>query len=359
MKKACIIIYNLGVGGAEQVAVSEVREFLRCGHAVHLVTLNPERSQTLMPTVPDNCQRTMVEFSSLFDVRAVYRLARCLMAIDPDIIITQLWFANTVGRLAARLAGMRERVIVFEHNVYDHLKSWKQFFADRLLQTWCKRIIAISDGVKASLVRHGINERHITIIYNAIDIKRHADAPSASIRTELGIGDEYLFICVARLVRQKGIDILLPAFAKVDGVLLLAGAGEDRAALEAQADALGIRSRVFFLGVRHDVPSLMKASDCFVLASRWEGFGIVLAEAMACGLPVVASGVDGIKEVVKDGETGILVPPEDPEALASALRRMQKDRGMAAAMGARGKERVQALFSIEKHVADIIACASA
>lgn len=355
MKTACFIIYRMGVGGAEQMVVGEIREFLRRGFSVHLITLSGEREHSLMSFVPTECVRQVIPLRRIFDPRGIGALARVLRKCDPDIIITQLWYANTVGRIAARLVGLHTRVIVFEQNVYDQVKSWKQYLLDRLLHGWCKRIVAISESVRSSLIAHGIQEKRIIVIHNAIDIARCADATPSTIKTDLGVEGEFVYLFVGRLVRQKAVDILLPAFAQQErGILILAGDGEDRTRLEAQAAELGIASRVFFLGVRHDVPSLMKSADCFVLASRWEGFGVVLAEALACGLPVVATKVDGIREVVEDGVSGILVPSEDIAALAGALRTMRVDDALRTRMKAKATVRAQR-FSIEQHIDEVIA----
>ncbi len=357
MKSVTIIIHRLGVGGAEQIVVSEAREFLRRGFAVRLITLNPEREQSLIQSLPAGCEREMISFRSSLDWRALRTLARRLKEIKSDIIITQLWFANSVGRIAARMAGQQDRLLAFEQNVYDQSKSWKQFLLDNLLQGWCRKLVAITQSVRESLMRHGIAAERIVVIHNAINIERFTKADSAPIRQELGIGDEFIYLFVGRLVRQKAVDVLLEAFARqASGILLLAGQGEDREKLKARAASLGITSRALFLGVRYDIPALMKAADCFVLASRWEGFGIVLAEAMACGIPIVATTVDGIKEVVDDGTSGILVPPEDPKAFASAMEKIREDRGLARSMGENGARRAADNFSIQKHVDDVLAC---
>ena len=351
-------MYRLNVGGAEQVVVEEISEFLRRGFTVRLVTLSPEHAHTLMPLVPKSCKKDVIKFHSVLDWRALRALANLFRETQPDIIITQMWFANTVGRIAARWVGAQDRVLAFEQNVYDKLKlkSWKQFFVDRYLQGWCRKIAAASGAIRDSLLRSGIDGRRVVVIYDSVTIARMTDAEPSPIRGDLGIEGKFVYLFVGRLVHQKGVDVLLNAFAQQEsGVLLIVGQGEERASLESQVQALGIASRVFFLGVRHDIPSLMKAADCFVLASRLEGLGIVLIEAMACGLPIVATGVDGIPEAVEHGKNGILVPSEDPAALAAALREIRENSDMRKSMGMKGAERAR-LFSIENHVTDILAC---
>lgn len=336
------------------MVVGEARELAERGYAVTVITCAPEREHSLTALLPADCTHRLVPFRSLLDPRALFALGRLFRHEQPDIIITQLWFANTVGRIAALLAGKTDRVLAVEQNVYDRVKSRKQYWMDRLLQHACARVIAISNSVHDSLIRHGIRADRIAIVHNAIDLARFTEAPRANIRNERTIDNAFIYLSVGRIVPQKGVDILLASFAKQErGVLIIAGDGEERAAREAQAASLGISERVHFLGVRSDIPNLMKAADCFVLASRWEGFGIVFAEALASGLPVVATSVDGIREVV-DPESGILVPPEDSDALAEAMRSMREDDKLRARLAAHAPVRARQ-FSITEHVDRILA----
>ena len=357
MRRVCIIINRLAVGGAEYTALAQAQEFCRRGCKVSVITLNPELPKSLMPLLPSECERTGIKFHSIFDVRALRALIRALRARRPDIIITHMWYANTVGRVAAKTAGFETRTLAFEQNVYDRLslKSRTQFFVDRLLQHWCKYVVAASKAIGESLVRCGINKKRIRVIYDAVDLSRITGARPAALRSELSLGNAFIYLFVGRLTPQKGVDVLLRSFARQGaGVLLIAGDGPERGSLEKLVGELGIEKNTFFLGVRGDVPSLMRAADCFVLASRLEGLGLVLVEAIASGLPVVASNVDGIPEVVEDGATGMLVAPEDVEAFAGAMRRAREQPlEFSPEDGLRGMEK---RFSIQKNVDDILAC---
>jgi glycosyltransferase involved in cell wall biosynthesis len=160
---------------------------------------------------------------------------------------------------------------------------------------------------------------------------------------------------VARLHRQKGLGDLLAAVAWVrervpDVRLLLIGEGELRDELEAQARALGLSGAVIFAGIRTDVAEIVAALDIFVLPSLWEGTSNAVLEAMAAGLPIVATAVGGTPEVVVDGVTGLLVPPRDPSALAGALVTLLQDADLRHRMGRAGRERVKQYFSLERMV---------
>jgi glycosyltransferase involved in cell wall biosynthesis len=155
-----------------------------------------------------------------------------------------------------------------------------------------------------------------------------------------------------RLVQQTGVDVLLAAFPRVQARhptarLLIVGDGPLRATLEAQAAALGLGEAVIFTGWRDDARALMPACDAVGVPSRWEGFGLVTLEAMGCTRPVIASRVSALPEIVQDGETGLLVPPDDPPALAEAITKLLDDPDRAAALGRAGYERLQQHFSVE------------
>jgi glycosyltransferase involved in cell wall biosynthesis len=157
---------------------------------------------------------------------------------------------------------------------------------------------------------------------------------------------------LARLVPQKGLDVLLEAFARVPppARLVIAGAGTLRPVLEARAVMPDLVGRVAFLGPRADSAAVMAALDLFVLPSRWEGFGLVLLEAMAAGRAIVASRVSAIPEVVAEGETALLVPPDDPGALAAAIVALLDDPARRQAMGAAGRARVRQEFAPDRLV---------
>jgi glycosyltransferase involved in cell wall biosynthesis len=159
-----------------------------------------------------------------------------------------------------------------------------------------------------------------------------------------------VLVAVARLEPQKGLDVALRALAALppEAVLVVLGEGPQRAELEVLAAQLGVTERVRFPGRVGDVAALLRAAELLVHPARWEGFGLALLEAMLCGKPIVASRVSSIPELVADGETGILVPPDDPAALATAVGILLEDRTQATAMGEAGLVRAQQRFSVAR-----------
>jgi len=341
------LIHSLPYGGAERLTLDLLAELSAQGEAVHLITLAPEKDKSLAGECALEAEyRTLVPVRGVFDIAGIVRLARTLRRLQPRALVTHLWFSNTVGRVAGALAGV-PRIITYEHNDYDRVKSRKQFLADRLLAPLSSTIVAVSDAVKASLVRHHISPKRITVIQNGVALGRFAPAP-IQVRARV----QALF--VGRLTRQKGLDVLLEALSRVPEIeLSVAGMGEEEQALQRQAELLNLSGRVTFLGVCSDIPARMHDADFLVLPSRWEGMPMIVLEALASGLPVLASAVDGIPEIVEDGIQGLLVAPEDTAALISALERMQ-DPVLRARLGAAGPARAR-LFSIEAHAQKLLA----
>jgi glycosyltransferase involved in cell wall biosynthesis len=163
-------------------------------------------------------------------------------------------------------------------------------------------------------------------------------------------------LTVARLESQKDHATLIEAVPRVpDARFVLVGEGGERRALESRARALGVSDRVRFLGLRGDIADLLAISDVFVLPSLYEGLPLSILEAMAAGKPVVASSIPGIDEVVVDGETGLLVPPRDPAALAASIRLLLTDSDLRVRLGDAGRERVHGTFSLERMVEGVVA----
>jgi glycosyltransferase involved in cell wall biosynthesis len=356
MNPIIVTINNLRIGGAERLAVDQVNELHRRGIPVILLTFSIEDpARTFMSScdLPES-DRVLIPIDSIYDLSGFFALVRFLRHHRPRIFITHLWFANTIGCMAGRLVGIR-KIFIFEHNVYDRVKTVRQFFADRLLQIFPSNIIAVSEAVRDSLVAHGISAKRVSVIINGINLKRFSDAQAADIRKEKSLDGEFLFFYAGRLIEQKGVDILLDAFAGVGGgILLIAGDGMKREALKMQARDLGIGQRVFFLGLRDDIPALMKACDCFVLPSRWEGLGLVIPEAFASGLPVITTDFPASRGMVEDGQNGLVVERENPAALMEAMEHIRTDTQLRRLLVSAATDRV-ATFSIQCHTDILLA----
>lgn len=223
-------------------------------------------------------------------------------------------------------------------------------------------VIAISPGVRDALVAAGVRPERIRIVPSAVDPSRVQAAPGvrAEQRVAWGVSPgEVVVLVLGALERRKGQDVLLSAVEQLgEGAaavrLVFCGDGSERAALEAQAAPLG--GRVIFTGFQDEVAPALAAADVVVVPSRHEGLGVAALEAMAAGKPVIASRVGGLAEVVVDGESGLVVPPEDPPALASALARLLADPSLRARLGAAGQVRVGARHGLAAMAEGTLAC---
>lgn len=249
---------------------------------------------------------------------------------------------SLAGRVAAGLTGVR--VIYTKHGLAAaeeqsiQIRSAGSLAKRAAVRLFADRIVAVSEAVKRALVAQGADPGRVRVIPGGVDLKPYEAAGPLVTGVAASLG---------RLQYEKGFDLLVQAMAQLQGEarLLLGGPGPLAEALAQQVKELGLEETVDLVGFVSDVPAFLSRSGLFVLASRSEGLGLVLVEAMAAGRPVVATRVGGISEVVVDGETGLLVPPEVPSALAEAIRRLLADRDLAARMGEAGRRRAQELFS--------------
>ena len=216
-------------------------------------------------------------------------------------------------------------------------------------------IVGVSRHVVQDLRDDGVPERRTKIIPNGVNFAK-LDRQGADLRRALGIADAAVVIGSAgSLIHRKGHDVLLGAMRRMSGeppVLVIAGDGPEREALQRSSVRLGLADRVHLIGFRDDVAALYRACDVFVLASRAEAFGLVLAEAAYFGRPSVATDVGGVPDMVIDGRTGLIVPPGDEQALADALGRLVSDPALRRALGDAARAHALANFSVERMSAE-------
>jgi glycosyltransferase involved in cell wall biosynthesis len=282
-----------------------------------------------------------VPMRGTWDVASVLVLAALLRSLRPEVVHWHAARAHAIGAMASLLDPAPVRVLS-RRVVFPVRRS----IGSRLLYALpVDRIAAISMAVRDALVQSGVDARKIDVVPSGIEPSPEPDPMRRSeLRRALGCGEgDVAAITVSALAPGKGHETLLRAAAVATEAapglkLWLAGAGPLKTRLEAEARALGLEPSVQFLGFRTDIPSLLHAADFFCLATQSEGLGSSILEAMSAGLPVVATRVGGVPEIVEEGVTGILVPASHPGALATALARMAGDRGLRETMGARGRE---------------------
>jgi alpha-maltose-1-phosphate synthase len=282
-----------------------------------------------------------------------------------DLVHSHTWYANLAGHLAATLYGIPHVMTV--HSL-EPLRPWKaeQLGGGYALSSWCERvaaesaaaIIAVSDGMKSDVLAAypAIEPGRVRVIRNGIDTAQYAPDPHLEVLEKHGVdpGRPYVLF-VGRITRQKGLPVLLGAAGQLDPAvqLVLCAGLADTPELEAEVTSgvehlRATRSGVVWISgmlPRAEVVQLLSHATVFACPSLYEPLGIVNLEAMACGAPVVASRVGGIPEVVLDGQTGLLVPPDDPPALAAAISELTSSPARAASMGQLGRRWVTSEFS--------------
>ncbi|MFN0052118.1 MAG: glycosyltransferase [Planctomycetales bacterium] len=289
------------------------------------------------------------------DVGVLFRLRRELRRLQPQIIQSFLFHANILSRIAGTLAGVPHRLSGIR--VAERRSRWP-LRLDRLTQGLVETNVCVSRGVaEFSATVGGISRNKLIVIPNGVDARSIAAAEPLDL-ANLGIpAGARVIVAVGRLDRQKGLEYLLDAAAQVapahpQAHWLLVGDGPERERLQAQRDRLGLSDRVHFAGRRTDVAAILRSAWALALPSLWEGMPNVVLEGMAAGLPVVASNVEGIAELVQDQTTGLVVSPGSPGALAAGMLTLLSDPPRAQTMGSAGQAFVREHCSWERMAAD-------
>jgi glycosyltransferase involved in cell wall biosynthesis len=323
------VIQELETGGAERVVVALVRASRAAGHDVAVAAApGAFASDVAVELYPVPLVRRRVSHLAL----AAHAVARARRSFRPDLVHAHNPAMGAATSLASR-RGRRPRALVTVQGVpdEDYPKS------AQVLRVAGLPVVACGPGVAAALAEHRLAVR-ATIVNSVPPAAQPADR--AALADEWGLRNgQRLIVAVGRLVAQKNHALAIEALAHVpDAMLAIVGGGPLRERLERVADEAGVRDRVVFAGVRSDARAVMGAADVVVLPSRWEGLPLTGLEALAAGTPLVATAVRGIQELVVDGESALLVPPDDARALARALQRVLGEDALAERLRKNGLE---------------------
>ncbi len=366
------IITRLIIGGAQENTMLTAAMLDPVRYAVDVISgpqTGPEGN--LVPEVQARGIRLTIlpglvrEVNPLRDFAALAALTRLVRRGRYDIVHTHSSKAGILGRWAAYLAGVP--IIVHTVHGWGHHERQhplvRRFYVllEQATQRITDRLIVVSPHNTRKGLADGIAtlEKYVTIRSGIeLDRFRQPSRPREAVQAELRIPQEAPVVgTVTRLSPQKApLDFTIAAAQvaarRPDVHFVIVGDGPLRADVEAQVDALKLADRVHLTGLRRDVPDLMHSFDVFALTSLWEGLPRVLPQAMAAGLPIVATAVDGNAEAVTDGDNGFLTPPGDPQAMAAALLRLLEDPVLALGMGNASRTRAE-VFDVHKMVSDI------
>ena len=286
-------------------------------------------------------------------LRGVYRLFRMLRASPCTAIVTFAHHATLIGLPLAWMAGIPNRIASHRGKIEGLSRLLERLHAIVVNSWLADCLVVVAERVRDDAIAEGVDPRKIVKIANGVVPAGPASAHSADLRQSLGLTDGApVLLSVGRLRYQKAHSVLLRAFPRVlddspNASILIAGDGVLRAQLEEEARSLNIANRVQFLGVRHDVPALLSLADLFVFPSRFEGMPNAVLEAMSEGLPVIATGVQGVDEIIHNGENGLLVPLDDPLALSDAILRLLGDAAERHRLGNAARQTIQRGYTVD------------
>jgi len=328
-----------GIGGSERHLLTLLPALAAAGTEVAFVGLDGGGDSK---PFYDELERAGVPYR----VASVRSLRRAIASFDPDLVHTHLVHADVFGAVAAG----RRPLVSTKHND-DPFRTGPFRFVERALTRRARAVITITEALaRFQIDRVGLPRDKLTVVHYGMDAPPPAWAGNPplvlpdSARVMLGLG---------RLVPQKGYDVALHAFAAIreshpDAVLVIVGEGPERAHLERIRQELGLGESVQLPGRAGDVAAWLDRAELLLHPARWEGFGLVLLEAMLASLPVVATDVSAIPEIVANDVTGLLVPADDAGALTAALDRLVRDPALATRLGEAGLARARGEFSVER-----------
>ncbi|NCQ30706.1 MAG: glycosyltransferase family 1 protein [Armatimonadetes bacterium CG_4_10_14_0_8_um_filter_66_14] len=367
--KVCHVITRMIVGGAQLNTLQTVLGQMAAGHEVALVCgpqTGPEgqlrdraRAEGVDLRVVSSLWR---ELSPAKDARIVVDLVQLLRQLRPDLVHTHSSKAGIVGRWAAKIARVPHVVhTVHGFSFHDYAGGRDLYLTlERLTARCADRLIFISEPLRRLAQERGVGRpEQYAVVPSGIDLGPFRQPDVFDLSEPVGFPPDGLIVgTVARLVDGKGHSQILEMAPTIleqvpEAQFVFVGAGPLQAELERQSQRIGLEGRVRFLGLRQDVPHLLRHFDVFLLPTLWEGMGRVFLEAQAAGVPVVANRVEGVTDVVQHGETGFLVNPGETDAMAAHVVRLLMDSELRRTMGEAGRAFVDERFSDRTMVARI------
>jgi glycosyltransferase involved in cell wall biosynthesis len=353
--KVLQLIEGLNLGGAETKLMELVAHMDRSRFESIVCSLG------MGDRIKEEFEKLGVEFITMprqrrIDFSLIFKVAKLIRERQIDVVMTTLFYADVLGALAGKFSKPKA-VFSWETISAPEWLLWHRLLAYRFAMRFCTRVISVSHATAKWLVeKRGLPPGKVVVIPYGVNLDLYRAGENPELKQKLGIAPDAKVVgVVARLHPQKGHRYLIEAAAAIVArhpktKFVIVGDGELRPELENMARQKGLADHFLFLGFRKDVKDLMRVFDVFCLPSLYEGLPNVVLEAMATAKPVVATAVDGTPELIVDGQTGYLVPPADPQALAEKISLLVADAGLSRRFGSSGLKRVQTEYSLQKQV---------
>lgn len=350
--KVLLVITGLGMGGAEHVVVNLADELVNRGHEVKIAYLS---GPGLVLPSNENIEVIALNMNGYKKIIPTYlKLNKLIKFFKPDVVHSHMFHANILTRLL-KISTKIPRLISTVHTNHEGGKT--RMLAYRITDKLADISTNVSDDAVSTFIRKGaVKTGRMVNVTNGIDIRKFSFDKTArkKIRTEMSIENEKVLLSVGRLDTSKDYPNLLNAIYilnknRQDFKLFIVGDGPLKHDLEQLTKKLKINNVVEFIGIRRDVHSLMSASDVFVLPSAWEGFGLVVAEAMSCERVVVATDCGGVAEVI--GDAGVTVQPRNSKQLASELNKaLDMNEEESSVLGCKARQHIVNNYSLNDNV---------
>ena len=350
--KVLHVLLSLEVGGAEMLVYNWVRSVQDDEYAVEVCCLKL-RGELGDKLVDEGHAVHLLELPSGFRMSSVRRLRRLIRERGIDVVHAHTYTPFFFSAFATwGLPGVR--LVYTEHGRnYPETINRKRQLIDPWLATRADHLVTISAATREAMVDYdNFPRRRIDVIWNGVELPQANGFDRGGVRRSIGVPEDAVVVGMAsRIVELKNVPLALEAFRQVadkhpEAYLVICGDGDARPQMEQAIDRLDLRERVRTLGMRDDLDRLIPSFDVFLLSSRTEGISITLLQAMAHRVPAVATDVGGNPEVVADGETGHLVPTEDPQAMAMALERLVASPQERERLGQQAERRAREHFSL-------------
>ena len=354
---------QMATGGSQRVLLLQADWFFKQGYSVAVAFLYDK--ENLLPIWCETYEFPIYDLGfgaptdslvlqAAYFIRGVLRLFRLLKEAPCTAMVTFAHHANLIGLPLAWLAGVPNRIASHRGKIEGLSPILERLHAMMINSPITSCLVVVAERVREDAIAEGVNPKRIVKIANGVVLPKVDAEDILRLRGELLTNQEDLILLsVGRLRYQKAHSVLLRAFPKVlarfpNIQMLIAGDGQLRGELQNEALSLGISENVKFLGIRHDIPVLMSIADLFIFPSRFEGMPNAVLEAMSHGLPVIATVVQGVDEIIRDGQNGLLVPVEDPIVLSDAIQHLLRNPEERLRLGRAARETIENEYTVDK-----------